>query len=64
MKRMAIKRTVFLVLLITLLTLTGCNRAQQTPTPRRLCPPTPGLPQTAGRPISQQSGLTPDGPRP
>ena len=47
MKRMAIKRTVFLVLLITLLTLTGCNRAQQTPTPQAALPADAGLPQSA-----------------
>ncbi|MGB4801645.1 MAG: Sec-dependent nitrous-oxide reductase [Anaerolineae bacterium] len=59
MKRMAIKRTVFLVLLITLLTLTGCNRAQQTPTPQAALPADGGLPQSAAA-IAAERGLTPD----
>ena len=53
------KRTVFVVLLITLLVLTGCNRAQQTPTPQTSLPADAGLPQSAAA-IAAERGLTPD----
>jgi len=53
------KRTVYVVLLITLLVLTGCNRAQQTPTPQASLPADAGLPQSAAA-IAAERGLTPD----
>jgi len=53
------KRLVFVVLLITLLVLTGCNRAQQTPTPQTSLPADAGLPQSAAA-IAAERGLTPD----
>ncbi len=53
------KRLVFVVLLITLLVLTGCNRAQQTPTPQASLPADAGLPQSAAA-IAAERGLTPD----
>ena len=52
------KRTVFVVLLITLLVLTGCNRAQ-TPTPNATLPADAGLPESAAA-IAAERGLTPD----
>ncbi len=53
------KRTVYFVLLIALLVLSGCNRPQQTPTPDASLPADSGLSQDAAA-IAAERGLTPD----